>query len=68
MHPNTGKYGPEIKHQIEKYFVHNTSVVVIRSGFRNYTKKKKLSEALWINTTRPSLNKQEKSIPLRLFN
>ena len=57
-----------LKHQIEKYFVHNTSVVVIRSGFRNYTKKKKLSEALWINTTRPSLNKQEKSIPLRLFN
>ena len=41
---------------------------VISSGFRNNTKTRKLSEALWINTFRPYLNKQEKSVPLKLFN
>ena len=41
---------------------------VISSGFRNNTKERKLSEVLWINTHRPSLNKQEKTISLKLFN
>ena len=37
-------------------------------SYYNNTMKRKLSEALWINTLRPSLNKQEKSVPLKLFN
>ena len=41
---------------------------VIISGFRNNTKERQLSEVLWINTHRPSLNKQEKTISLKLFN
>ena len=59
-----------LKHQIEKEhpFPQYEDFKVISSGFRNNTKKRKLSEALWINTLRPSLKKQEKSIPLKLFN
>ena len=59
-----------LKHQIEKEHPcpQCEDFKVISSGFRNNTKKRKLSEALWINTLRPSLNKQEKSIPLKLFN
>ena len=59
-----------LKHQIEKEhpYPQYENFKVISSGFRNNTKKRKLSEALWINALRPSLNKQEKSIPLKLFN
>ena len=57
------------KHQVEKEHPcpQYKDFKVISSGFRNNTKKRKLSEALWINTLRPSLNKQEKCIPLKLF-
>ena len=41
---------------------------VISSNLRNNTEKRKLLEALWINTLTLSLNKQEKSIPPKLFN
>ena len=50
-----------LKHQIEKqhpcpqYEIFKNKI--FGSGFRNNTKKRKLSEALWINTLRPSLNK-----------
>ena len=59
-----------LKQQIEKEHPcrQHDNFKVIASGFRNNTKKRKLSEALWINTLRPSLNKQENSIPLKLFN
>ena len=59
-----------LKHQIEKEqpCPQYENFKIISNGFRNNTKKKKLSEALWINTLRPPLNKQEKSIPLKLFN
>ena len=58
-----------LKHQIEKEHPcpQYEDFKVISSGFRNNTKKRKLSEVLWINTLRPSLKKQEKSIPLKLF-
>ena len=57
-----------LKHQIEKEHPcpQYENFKGINSGFRN--KKRTSSEALWINTLRPSLNKQEKSIPLKLFN
>ena len=59
-----------LKHQIEKEhsFPQYHNFKVISGGFRNNTKRIKLSEVLWINACRASLNKQEKSIPLKLFN
>ena len=45
-----------LKHQIEKEHPcpQYENFKIISSGFRNNTKKKKLSKALWINTLRPS--------------
>ena len=37
-------------------------------GYRNNTMKRKLSEPLFIKELKPTLNKQEKSLPLKLFN
>ena len=69
-HSGRDKKSHILKHQIEKQhlFPPYQNFKVISSGFRNNTKRRKLSEALWINTLRPSLNKQEKPIPLKLFN
>ena len=52
------------KHHCSQY----ENFKISTSDLCNNAKKRKLSEALWINTLRPSLNKQEKSIPLKLFN
>ena len=41
---------------------------IIATGYRNNTMKRKLSEALFIKKLKPTLNKQEKSLPLKLFN
>ena len=41
---------------------------IIGTGYRNNTMKRKLSEALSIKELKPTLNKQEKSLPLKLFN
>ena len=69
-HSGTGKNSDILKHQIEKEHPspQYENFKVISSGFRNNTKKRKLSEALWINALRPTLNKQGKSIPLKFFN
>ena len=69
-HSGRDKNSHILKHQIEKEHPcpQYKNFKVISSGFRNNTEKRNLSEALWINTLRPSLNKQEKSIPLKLFN
>ena len=58
-----------LKHQMEKEHPcpQYKNFKVISSGFRNNTKKRKSSEALWINTASSSLNKQGKSISLKLF-
>ena len=69
-HSGRDKNSHILKQQIEKK--HSCSQYnnfkIISSGFCNNTEKRKLSEALWINTLRPTLNKQEKYIPLKLFN
>ena len=69
-HSGRDKNSHTLKHQIEKKHAcpQCENFKVISSEFHNNTKKRKLSEALWINTLRLSLNKQEKSIPLKLFN
>ena len=41
---------------------------LIGSGFRNNTFKRKVAEALLIKELRPTLNIQEKSVELKLFN
>ena len=53
----------------ERIMDHNgKDFVILSSGFRNNTVKRKISEALWIKDLRPTLNRQEKSIELKLFN
>ena len=46
----------------------NKDFVILSSGFQNNTVKRKISEALWIKDLKPTLNRQEKSIELTLFN
>ena len=41
---------------------------IVGTGYRNNTMKRKLSEALFMKELKPILNKQEKSLPLKLFN
>ena len=40
----------------EHPFLQNKNFEILSSGFRNNTKKRKLLEALWINTLTPFLN------------
>ena len=59
-----------LKHSIEKS---HTNVIsknfkVVDKNFRNNKRKRKIAESLWIKDLRPTLNMQEKSIPLKLFN
>ena len=58
------KHSLEMSHQsldIEHYRI-------LRKGFRNNVFKRKISEALFIKDYQPTLNIQEKSVPLELFN
>ena len=59
-----------LKHRMEKehHYLQNKDFVLLSSGFRNNTVKRKISETLWIKDLRPTLNRQEKSIELKLFN
>ena len=59
-----------LKHQIEKEHLcpQYQNFKTTSNGLHNNTKKIKLSEALQINNFRLSVNKQENSIPLELFN
>ena len=41
---------------------------ILSSGFKNNKFKRKLAEALHIKHERPTLNVQEQSVPLKLFN
>ena len=41
---------------------------IIGTEYRNNTMKRKLSEVLFIKELKPTLNKQEMSLPLKLFN
>ena len=59
-----------LKHSIEKSHknVNTTDFKIIDKSFHNNKQKRKIAEALWIKDLRPSLNTQEKSIQLKLFN
>ena len=41
---------------------------IVGTGYRNNIMKRKLSETLFIKELKPTLNKPEKSLPLKLFN
>ena len=41
---------------------------VLSSGHRNRKFKRKVSESLFIKQNRPTLNKHDTSVPLKLFN
>ena len=41
---------------------------IIRNGYENNWNKRKIPEAILIKELKPTINKQDKSIPLKLFN
>ena len=57
-----------LKHSIEKHHdnVAQENFKIIAENFRNKGKRK-ISESLWIKDLRPTLNAQDKSVPLKLF-
>ena len=58
-----------LKHSIEKSHtnVNTTDFKIIDKNFHNNKRKWKIAQALWIKDLRPTLNTQEKSIQLKLF-
>ena len=59
-----------VKHNIETSHtdVNTANFKIIDIDFNNNKRKQKIRELLWIKDLRPTLNVQEKSIPLKLFN
>ena len=59
-----------LKHSIESGHkpLEAVDYKITGTGYRNNTMQRKLSEALFIKELKPTLNKQEKSLPLKLFN
>ena len=51
----------------ENQCLQNEYFVILNRSFRNNTIKRKISKALWIKDLRPTLNKQDKLIELKLF-
>ena len=58
-----------LKHSIEKHHdnVAQENLKIIDKNFKNNKWKRKISESLWIKDFRPTLNPQDKSVPLKLF-
>ena len=58
-----------LKHSIEKHHAHGTqkNFKITAKNFKNKWKRKIL-ESLWIKDLRATLNSQDKSVPLKLFN
>ena len=59
-----------VKHNIETSHtdVNAANLKINDMNFSNNKRKRKIAESLWIKDLRPTLNVQEKSIPLKLFN
>ena len=59
-----------VKHNIETSHtnVNTANFKNIDMNFSKNKRKRKIAESLWIKDLRPTLNIQEKSIPLKLFN
>ena len=48
--------------------VSESDLQITEKRSHHHTRRRKISEALFIKNNKPSLNKQDKSIPLQLFN
>ena len=59
-----------VKHNIETSHtdVNTANFKIIDMNFSNNKKRQKIAESLWIKDLRPTLDVQEKSVPLKLFN
>ena len=59
-----------VKHAVETAHlpVDTANFEVIGSGYRNNSSRRKIAEALLVKKLKPTLNIQEKSVPLKLFN
>ena len=59
-----------VKHAIENNHlpVVKSDFTILDNGYRNNTRKRKMAEGPMIKVTRPSLNANEKSMELKLFN
>ena len=59
-----------VKHNIETSHndVNTANFKITDMNFSNNKRKRKIAESLWIKNLRPTLNVQEKSIPLKFFN
>ena len=59
-----------LKHCIEKHYdnVTQENFKIIAKNFKNNKWKQKISESLWIKDLCPTLNAQDKSVLLKLFN
>ena len=59
-----------VKHNIETSHtdVNTANLKINDMNFSNNKRKRKIAESLWIKDLRPTLNVQEKSIPLKLSN
>ena len=59
-----------LKHSIESEHkpLEAVNCKIIGTEYRKNNKKRKLSEALFIKELKPTVNKQENSAPLKLFN
>ena len=68
MEKDISSYG--YKHSIETghQILETGDYQIIRNGYENNWNKRKIAEAILIKELKPTLNKQDKSIPLRLFN
>ena len=70
-----GHSGRDVKSQLykhaEKTGHENVNIdyfEILSNGYKNNKFKRKLAEALHIKHERPTLNVQEQSVPLKLFN
>ena len=59
-----------LKHSLENNHTKDSfeDFGTLRNGYTNSKFKRKMSEALFIKELRPSLNNQETSVPLLLYN
>ena len=57
-----------VKQNIGTSDVNTANFNIIDMNFSNNKRKPKIAESLWIKDLRPTLNVQEKSIPLKLSN
>ena len=69
-HSGRDKDSHMYKHSVEQEHptVKLSDFTILSQGYKLRKFKRKISEALFIKENRPSLNKQEKSVPLKLFN